>query len=118
MQLRSAGGQKILQDIGGDFRGDEEITSTGSHADVANGFPRDTGAHQRTEKIPMTQIILLKIGRPQADHGGIIFVKGAAFRIFRKKDEHFPLSILITTEELQTGFFAEEETCHFLFPGR
>ena len=49
----SAGGKKILQDVGGNFCGNEEIAAVFTHANVSDGFPSDSGTHQRPQKIPV-----------------------------------------------------------------
>ena len=117
MEPGAAGGQEILNDIGGDLRRDEEITAALAHADVAHGFPRDAAAHQRTQEIPVAGGVAFEERSPQADQRGILIVEAVLFQIFGQVHQHLPFRVPIAAEGVQAGFVTEEKPGHFQLPG-
>ena len=117
MELCAACGGEILEDIGGNFRCDKEVTASLIHADVSYGLPADACPHQRPEEIPVVGAVSLIKDCPQADTGAVLVKKGGFFQIFWQIHQHFSLRVGIAAKGVKTLRFSEKEFCHFQLPG-
>ena len=117
MQPGASGGKKILDHIGRDLRGDEEIAAALTHADIAHGFPGDAAAHQGAEKIPVAGCVALEEFGPQAHQRAVVFVQAVRFQIVGQVAQHFPLRVAIAAEGTQPRLVSEKEPGHLQLPG-
>ena len=47
MQFGSTGTDEVLQQVGRDLLGDEEVATSAANANITHSFPGNTGAHKR-----------------------------------------------------------------------
>ena len=83
MQLRAAGGEKILQQVRQDLPRDEEIAAALRDVDIPHRIPLDPAAHERAEKIPVRERVARKIHRADGRDGPLVPREPALVQILR-----------------------------------